>query len=94
MYIISLSYTHPIAEVEALQDDHISWLNRYFQSGVFLAAGRKDPRTGGVIIAGDIEREQLDAILREDPFQAVAGYEVTKMNVLLASDEFAGLVGR
>ncbi|MCX8956830.1 YciI family protein [Erwinia psidii] len=94
MYIISLSYTRPMAEVEALLDAHISWLDRYFDAGAFIAAGRKDPRTGGVIIASDIDRDRLDAILAEDAFQAVASYEVIKVNVTRANDEVAGLMVR
>jgi len=35
---------------------------------VFLYAGAKVPRTGGVIVVGDIERARLDAILAEAPF--------------------------
>ncbi|EOS96043.1 YciI family protein [Erwinia tracheiphila] len=78
MYIVSLSYTRPMAEVEALLDAHHNWLDHYFSNGIFLAAGRKDPHTGGVIITCDIDRDRLDAILTENAFTAVASYEVTK----------------
>ncbi|MEW5288409.1 MULTISPECIES: YciI family protein [Erwinia] len=94
MYIVSLSYTRPIVEVEPLLEAHLSWLNHYLAAGVFIAAGRKEPRTGGVIIVSDMESDRLDAILAEDAFQAVADYEVTKVNVTVAGDEFASLVGR
>ncbi|WP_158784054.1 YciI family protein [Pantoea sp. BAV 3049] len=93
MYIVSLNYTRPLEEVEAVLDAHLTWLDKYFDAGVFIAAGRKDPRTGGLIIAADIDRERLNTILAEDAFQAVADYEVTKVNVTRAADEFAGLVG-
>lgn len=93
MYIVTLSYTRPMEEVEAVLDAHIAWLDNYFDANVFITAGRKDPRTGGVIVVRDIDRARLDTILAEDAFQAVAEYEVTKVNVTRASDEFAGLVG-
>lgn len=60
---------------------------------MFIAAGRKDPRTGGVLLVKDIDRARLDTILAEDPFVAVAHYEVTKVNVTRAAEEFAGLQG-
>ena len=44
MYVINLSYHRPMEEVEALTPAHIDWVKRYFEAGVFLAAGRKDPR--------------------------------------------------
>lgn len=94
MYIVSLNYIRPIAEVEAVLDAHIAWLDKYFAAGVFIAAGRKDPRTGGLIIVGDVERQRLDSILAEDAFQTVAEYEITKVNVTRAADAFAALVGR
>lgn len=93
MYIVSLSYTRPVEEVEALLEGHVAWLDRYFASGEFLFAGRKDPRTGGVIIAKDIDREALDKIVAEDPFVAVANYEITKVNVTRTNDALQTLVG-
>ncbi len=93
MYIVSLSYTRPVEEVEALLEGHVAWLDRYFASGKFLFAGRKDPRTGGVIVAKDIDRETLDKIVAEDPFVAVANYEITKVNVTRANDALQTLIG-
>ncbi|UQY43421.1 YciI family protein [Erwinia sp. PK3-005] len=91
MYIINLSYHRPIEEVEALTDAHLSWLKRYFDADVFIAAGRKDPRSGGVIMAKDIDRSRLDTILAEDPFVAVAHYEVIKVNISLTSEALKAL---
>lgn len=93
MYIVSLSYFRPVEEVETLLEPHIQWLDRYFAAGVFIAAGRKDPRTGGIVLVKDIDRARLDTILAEDPFVAVANYEVTRLNVTRATAEFAALVG-
>jgi len=93
MYVVYLNYFRPVEEAEALLEPHISWLDRYFANGVFIAAGRKDPRTGGVLLVKDIDRARLDTILAEDPFVAVAHYEVTKVNVTRAAEEFAGLQG-
>lgn len=93
MYLVFLSYTHPIEEVNRLLEPHIEWLNRYFASGDFISAGRKDPRTGGIIMVKEMDRPRLDAILAEDPFQAVAQYEVTKVNITRAAAEFSALTG-
>lgn len=93
MYIVYLKYVRPLEEVEAVLDPHVAWLNKYFDAGVFITAGRKDPRTGGVLMVKDIDRERLNTILAEDPFQAVAEYEVTKVNVTRSAEEFQSLVG-
>lgn len=92
MYVVYLNYFRPVEEVEALLAPHIAWLDRYFNSGEFIAAGRKDPRTGGMIMVKEMERARLDAILAEDPFVAVAHYEVTKINVTRTHEAFSGLL--
>ncbi|WP_337021955.1 YciI family protein [Pantoea anthophila] len=93
MYVVFLNYIRPVEEVETLLAGHIDWLNRYFDADIFIAAGRKDPRTGGMLLVRDIERERLEAILAEDPFVAVAQYEVIKVNVTRAAEAFSGLTG-
>lgn len=50
MFIFSLSYLKPISQVEKHLQAHIDYLECYYQSGHFIASGRKIPRTGGVII--------------------------------------------
>lgn len=91
MYVINLIYHRPMEEVEALTPAHIDWVKRYFEAGVFLAAGRKDPRNGGMILAKDIDRNRLDTILGEDPFVAVAQYEVIKVNVSMTTEALKAL---
>jgi uncharacterized protein YciI len=78
MYVVLLTYTAPLEEVDYILPDHAKWLEKHFQSGEFLAAGRRKPSTGGVIIARPMPRAKLDAVLASDPFaiRHVAAYEV------------------
>lgn len=93
MYIVLLSYTRPMEEVEAVLQPHLAWIDHYFAKGIFICVGRKDPRTGGMIMVKDIDMAQLETILAEDPFQAVARYDITKVNITRSAEEFAGLTG-
>lgn len=93
MYIVSLTYHRPIEEVDNHLEGHIAWLKHYFQAGSFIASGRKNPRTGGVILVKAMERSQLDAILAEDPFTAIANYEVTDVALTTTSAGFEALAG-
>ncbi|WP_144144173.1 YciI family protein [Paraburkholderia sp. BCC1884] len=83
MYVINLSYTASLDRVDDALDAHRAFLARQFEAGVFVAAGPKIPRDGGIILAVRIEREKLDAILASDPFaqQQLARYEVTEFKV-------------
>jgi uncharacterized protein YciI len=80
MYVINLRYTGALAEIDDALDAHRDFLIRYFEAGVFVMAGPKIPREGGVIIASGIERDRLDAIIAEDPFaqQQLAHYDITE----------------
>jgi uncharacterized protein YciI len=80
MYVVSLSYTASLDRVDDALEAHRAFLTRQFDAGVFIMAGPKVPRDGGVIIAAGIERSRLDEILASDPFaqQKVARYDVTE----------------
>lgn len=80
MYVINLIYTASLERVDDTLEAHRAFLDEQFAAGVFVAAGPKVPRDGGVIVAMGIERERLDAILATDPFavQQVARHEVTE----------------
>ncbi|WP_244814530.1 YciI family protein [Caballeronia sp. Lep1P3] len=80
MYVINLRYTGALAEIDDALDAHRAFLERYFAAGVFVMAGPKVPRDGGIIIASGIDRARLDEIIAEDPFarQQLAHYDITE----------------
>ncbi|WP_374776726.1 YciI family protein [Streptomyces sp. NBC_01310] len=80
MFVMELTYTAPVEDVEDEMDAHISWLDGYYASGVFLASGRKVPRDGGVILAGGVSRAEVERIAAEDPFTVagVCSYRITE----------------
>jgi|SRR5262245_17855088 len=68
MFVIELTYTAPLASIDAQMRSHIAFLKKYYASGHFLISGRQIPRTGGVILALGESREQVAKIMTEDPF--------------------------
>ncbi|MBB5416812.1 YciI family protein [Paraburkholderia atlantica] len=80
MYMINLIYTAPLDRIDDALDAHRAFLAKQFDAGIFVAAGPKVPRDGGIILAVRIERDRLDRILASDPFaeQQLARYEVTE----------------
>ncbi|MEX3784780.1 YciI family protein [Paraburkholderia sp. BR14374] len=80
MYVINLIYTAPLDRIDDALDAHRAFLAKQFDAGIFVAAGPKVPRDGGIILAVRIERDRLDRILASDPFavQQLARYEVTE----------------
>jgi uncharacterized protein YciI len=70
MFVIELIYKADLAEIDANMGAHVAFLNKYYASGNFLISGRKIPRDGGVILAAGKTRQQMEAIVEEDPFVA------------------------
>ena len=50
MFIVNLTYIKPLDKVEKFLEKHIDFLNQYYTKGHFIASGRKNPRTGGIIL--------------------------------------------
>lgn len=68
MFVIALTYLRPLDELDAIMSQHVVWLKKHYESGLFIASGRQVPRKGGVILARSGNRADLDAILAQDPF--------------------------
>ena len=80
MFIAELGYLKPMADVDAALADHRVYLKAQYDAGVFLFAGPKVPRTGGVIIGRAKSLEEFEAILAKDPLKirGIAEYKVTQ----------------
>jgi len=93
MFIISLHYIKPLAEVDQHIEGHISYLKKYYANGTFIVSGRKEPRTGGVILAKADNRKTLDEIITEDPFfeNGIAKYDITEFIPTMTAQGFDSL---
>jgi uncharacterized protein YciI len=80
MFVLSLTYTAPVEQIDALLAEHMTWLEQGYADGTFLASGRKIPRTGGVILAVAPSRTAVEKLVATDPFarEGVADYEITE----------------
>ncbi|OKI00688.1 hypothetical protein A6A06_17205 [Streptomyces sp. CB02923] len=80
MFVLELTYTAPMERVDAALADHVDWLKKHYAAGHFLAAGRKVPRDGGVILASVTDRATAERIIAEDPFTVagVCDYRITE----------------
>ncbi|BFM13099.1 YciI family protein [Simiduia litorea] len=94
MFIISLTYIKPLEVVDQFISAHSEYLNEQYRLGHFQLSGRKEPRTGGVIIATVESRGVLENILAQDPFyrEKVASYDVTEFVPSRSSEALAFLV--
>jgi uncharacterized protein YciI len=68
MFVIELIYKAELSEIDAHMSAHMKFLKKHFASGRFLVSGRKIPRDGGIILSLGESRDEVEAIVREDPF--------------------------
>ena len=87
MFILSLTYVKPQEEADRLMEPHLAWVKQGYDIGMFLASGRKVPRTGGLILARG-ERADIEAFVAADPFSVhgVADYEITEVALTRTAD--------
>ena len=68
MFVIELIYKASLEDIDAYMAAHVRFLDKYYAAGNFLVSGRKIPREGGIILSVGKNREEIEAIVREDPF--------------------------
>ncbi|ODP32993.1 YciI family protein [Pandoraea sp. ISTKB] len=95
MYIVELTYLQPVSAVDVQLEAHRAFLSTQYEREVFIASGPKDPREGGIIVvSGKVSREELDAIIAQDPFHihGLASYRVITFNPVKFLPQVAGLL--
>lgn len=92
MFVIELTYIKSISEVERYLPEHIAYLDKYYKSGRFIMSGRKNPRTGGIIVAKAESADELAQIYNTDPFfiNNVAEFNVTSFTPSKWAEELNG----
>ena len=80
MFIINLNYIVPLEKLDMHMTAHVKYLQKYYKMNVFIASGRKVPRTGGIILALAKSKEAVEKIIAEDPFHKhhLAEFTVTE----------------
>jgi len=89
MFIIELTYTADLAEVDRHMNAHMAFVRKHYASGHFLMSGRKIPRDGGIIITTGESRAEVERIAAEDPFctRGVATTRVVEFRVSQKADD-------
>lgn len=95
MFIIELTYNVPVTEIDAAMAGHIEYLEKYYHKGNFLASGRKEPRDGGLIFVKATNRQEVENIIKEDPFNinGLASYRIIEFRATKKIKSFTDFSG-
>ena len=80
MFIIDINYTASLEEIDKYMFDHVRYLKAHYDNNVFIASGRKIPRTGGIILCIADSEKDVNLIINDDPFfiHKLAEFKVTE----------------
>jgi uncharacterized protein YciI len=89
MFVIELVYKAPLEEIDAHMTAHVRFLKKYYSAGNFLVSGRKIPRDGGIILAVGKTRQEIEAIVKEDPFHkhGLADFRIIEFRASQKADD-------
>lgn len=59
---------------------HMAYLRKHYAAGTFLVSGRKIPREGGVILAVGRSKQEIEDVVKQDPFcqAGLADWRITE----------------
>jgi uncharacterized protein YciI len=89
MFFVELIYKAPLTEIDRNMGDHVKFLKKYYAAGNFVVSGRKIPRDGGIILAAAKSREEIEAIIAEDPFvsRGLAAFRIIEFRASQRADD-------
>lgn len=93
VFLLISNYVKPLPEVDRVLPAHREFLERYYAAGTFIVSGPRNPRTGGVIVARAHSRDEVQAILAQDPFfiEGVSEYEILEFSATKHSEAWEHL---
>lgn len=88
MYLLLCHYKKPLEEVDKCLTAHRDYLNAKVESGELVVAGRRNPRSGGVLITTHKNLDDARAFAANDPFTIhdVADFEVIEWTPTVMGD--------
>lgn len=88
MFIAILTYKKPLEEVDRFLQAHRDYLAAHYAAGDFIASGPQNPRVGGVIMIKAANREEVNGIISQDPFNinGIADYQLVEFTPTMFSD--------
>ena len=78
MFVIELIYKADLEDIDASMRAHMAFLKQQYTAGKFLVSGRKIPRDGGIVLAVAASRDEIEQIVKDDPFvkRGLAEYRI------------------
>ncbi|HVS23561.1 MAG TPA: YciI family protein [Gammaproteobacteria bacterium] len=96
MFVVELLYKADLAAIDAQMRAHMAFLKKHYAAGTFVVSGRKIPRDGGIIIATGKSKQEIEAIVKEDPFVklGLADFRIIEFRASQRADDIDARIAR
>ncbi len=90
MFIVNVTYTRPLEEIELALEAHRDYLDMHIKTGLLATAGAKVPRSGGIIILTTSDKKIAEEFVENDSFMKLdlARYELIEFHPNRAHEDF------
>lgn len=94
MYIINVTYTKPIEEIDKHLVAHRAFLDKFYATGNLICSGPQNPRTGGIIVCTFPNADEVWKFIHQDPFyiNGIADYSITEFMAVKYAKEIEKFV--
>ncbi|MCT4545028.1 MAG: YciI family protein [Vallitalea sp.] len=94
MFVLVLEYIKSLDEIDKELQAHIKYLDKYYEQKKFICSGRRNPRVGGVIICNANDKQEVESIIKEDPFyiNKLAKYNIIEFSPTKYGEGFENLI--
>ncbi|MGL3711136.1 YciI family protein [Leptospirillum ferriphilum] len=82
LFTVLIRYLRPLPEVDRVAPAHRAYLEEIFKKGYLVASGPMVPRTGGILWIRAPRRDEVEQIVREDPYarEKIASFEILEFD--------------
>jgi len=95
MFIIFLRFSDNKHKAKEFMSEHKIWIKQGIDGEVFHLVGSLKPNLGGCILAGNVDRENIEIIVNKDPFvvEDIVTAEIHEIEPSMANDKLQFLMG-
>jgi uncharacterized protein YciI len=88
VFVLVVNYVAPLERIDELRPAHVAYLREHYANGTFLVSGRQRPPAGGLIVAADADRAEIERIVATDPYvtAGAADYTVIEFGPTMVAD--------
>lgn len=94
MFLVDMNFNDMSKITPELTDLHRNYLAKEYKANNLMFGGRKEPRTGGIIISKHSNKGELVSLLESDPFvqAGAASYFITEFIPVMASEAYEAVL--